>query len=89
MANPDRPQCVIEVGHQTLSADASWLMDGDPERPIHDVSRERGAVASRLSQLEHDGMVRKVGVCQIPTGEGGTGRAEFTWAVTDAGRAAL
>lgn len=55
----------------------------------HDVSRERGAVASRLSQLEHDGMVRKVGVCQIPTEQGGTGRAECTWALTDAGKAAL
>lgn len=33
---PDRPQCIIEVGHQTLSADASWLMNGKPDRPICD-----------------------------------------------------
>lgn len=45
------------------------------------IHRERGAVASRLSQLEHDHLVAKVGVRNVPTSAGGTGRDEATWSL--------
>ena len=47
----------------------------------HGIHRERGAVASRLSQLEHDHLVAKVGVRNVPTSAGGTGRDEATWSL--------
>lgn len=28
--------CIIEVGHKTHDRTASWLMNGDPEKPICD-----------------------------------------------------
>lgn len=28
--------CIIDVGHQTNDPTASWLMNGDPERPVCD-----------------------------------------------------
>lgn len=38
------------------------------------IFRERGTIASRLSQLERDGLVRKVGVA-----DGDQGRQVITW----------
>lgn len=40
----------------------------------HGILRERGTIASRLSQLEHDGLVARVGVR-----EGDAGRPLTTW----------
>ena len=47
----------------------------------HGIQRERGSVASRLSQLEHDHLVAKVGIRNVPTSAGGTGRDEATWSL--------
>ena len=33
---PERPVCIIDVGHSDADYLASWLMNGDPDRPICD-----------------------------------------------------
>jgi hypothetical protein len=35
------PDCIIEVGHRTNGRKASWLMDGNPEKPICDRHKQQ------------------------------------------------
>lgn len=64
-----------------------WLAVASDAADIRDcleaagMRRERGEVASRLSELRRMGLVREVGVKQGPRG-----RAVTTWALTDDGR---
>lgn len=63
-----------------------WLAVASDPAQIRDrlvasgMVRERNEVASRLSELERLGLVRRVGVRQGPRG-----RAVGTWSLTDAG----